>query len=216
MPNDSSDGFDFDGLDFGDIDLDSDSGTDNTDNQSDQNQADEYGDFSDNSNNNEMTADKSSIIKTAAIMIAVGIMIVIIAFKVVGSLTSAKDDDKVIDGNTSSQISNQPQVQIPQNSTQTDNLDGWSKISGEDNINFSDNLINTSFTITQINHYAKIVSDNIVMKTVLKGIVNGYDGTYELEVPYSKGCQLKTGMEFKIQVEVGEFNGKTVIGDISY
>ena len=77
----------------------------------------------------------------------------------------------------------------------------------------------STFSVTAIKHYVKVIdnSNNIELKTVLYGALAGFTGTYELEIPYSKGSKLNIGDYFTVSVQIGSMpNGKTIIGDIKY
>ena len=93
---------------------------------------------------------------------------------------------------------------------------GYTEITGEDAIELNDNLSDLTFTITDIKHYAKSDETTLRVKTVLKGAISGYTGTYELEVPYSKGIKLSIGDSFNVKCRLGSYNGKNVIEEISY
>lgn len=93
---------------------------------------------------------------------------------------------------------------------------GYTEITGEDDIELNDNLSDLTFTITDIKHYAKSDETTLRVKTVLKGAISGYTGTYELEVPYSKGIKLSIGDSFNVKCRLGSYNGKNVIEEISY
>lgn len=93
---------------------------------------------------------------------------------------------------------------------------GYTEITGEDAIELNDSLSDLTFTITDIKHYAKSDETTLRVKTVLKGAISGYTGTYELEVPYSKGIKLSIGDSFNVKCRLGSYNGKNVIEEISY
>lgn len=183
----------------------------------------EYGDFGQSSQGSNLqvadgsTQDKSGLIKICVIIIVIAIMIIAIVFKVVGGSGKSKNKpkDTVVAPNT------QQIEQVNNNNTSSNSSnsnDGWVSISGKDSISFSENEVSSTFTITAIKHYAKVVDSNknLEVKTVLTGTLDGFTGTYDLEVPYSKGCRLSVTQNFSVKVEVGDYNGKTVIGDIKY
>ena len=93
---------------------------------------------------------------------------------------------------------------------------GYVEITGEDAIELNDSLSDLTFTITDIKHYAKSDENTLRVKTFLKGAISGYTGTYELEVPYSKGIKLSIGDSFNVKCRLGSYNGKNVIEEISY
>lgn len=95
--------------------------------------------------------------------------------------------------------------------------DGWISIDKTE-IDFSEEYVSAKFLITGIEHVARVVDEgnNLEIKTILTGSISGYTGTYKLDIPYYLGCQLVTEKSFDVQVQVGKFNGKTVIGNIKY
>ena len=102
----------------------------------------------------------------------------------------------------------------------SNNSDGWIEIPDNADISWSENYINSNFSVTSKKHYIKIIDNsNFEIKTVLSGVLAGFTGTYELEVPYTKGTseKLVIGTNFDVKVQVGtDTTGKTVIGEIKY
>ena len=71
-----------------------------------------------------------------------------------------------------------------------------------DNLNLIfDRTIEGLFTITDIKHYAKVTakSEEVYLKSILKGCISGLEGTYEIEVPYNAGRYLNIGDSLKIR-----------------
>lgn len=75
-----------------------------------------------------------------------------------------------------------------------------------------------TFTITGIKHYAKIVDDlgTVTLVSRLTGSISGLSGTFDLEIPYSKGIRLNIGNVFSIKYKIGEKSEKQIIYDIDY
>jgi hypothetical protein len=96
--------------------------------------------------------------------------------------------------------------------------DNWIETEMLDDVTFQSEYIDIQFYVTDINHYVKEVegSNNIVLKSTLTGSLSGYPGTYTLDIPYDKGIRLSVGTSFDVQVQVGECQGRTVIGEILY
>lgn len=94
----------------------------------------------------------------------------------------------------------------------------WSDITKDENVQFVEDYTEMTFTITQIQHKARVVdtNGNLVIKSTLLGSVSGLPGTYEIDIPYEKGTKLNIGNSFKVYVKLGTFNDKTVVGDITY
>ena len=119
-----------------------------------------------------------------------------------------------------------------QDSTQQDNVvinnvkEGgtvWTEITAEDkdNVKFKEGLTDMMFTVTGISHKARAVdaSETLVIKTTLTGSIAGLPGTYEIDVPFDKGVKLQElgiGTQFTVHVQLGEFKGRTVVGNITY
>lgn len=99
----------------------------------------------------------------------------------------------------------------------------WTEITSKDAeyISFKEDYVEMEFTVTNIKHKARAVdaSEALVVKTTLSGSISGLPGTYELDIPYNKGIKIEElgiGTHFKVQVQLGEFKGRTVVGDITY
>lgn len=75
-----------------------------------------------------------------------------------------------------------------------------------------------TFTITDIKFYAKKADQigSVSVITRLKGSISGLSGTFEIEIPYSKGLAVSVGNVFKITYKLGDKNGNKVIYDIEY
>ena len=174
----------------------------------------EFGDFGVSSEQHEISDGKSQVIRQAAVIAIIGLLLIALGFGLVKWLTGGKD--KPEQPTQQQTVVNQQQNPQPQVSNQSNN--GWSKFSSADSLRFYEDWMAAEFTITAINHYVKIVDseNNLSVKTVLTGSISGFIGTYELEVPYYKGYQLSVGNHFKVQVQVGESNGKMVVGEIKY
>ncbi len=189
----------------------------------------------DNNNDNKKTA-KFAIIAGVSI-----IAVLIIALGIAGRIRSNRNN---INNNYTNQQNvqtqqntNQQVVQQQQNTTQqtpvqnmnvnnimqqgvpqeqSSSKDGWKEITDKEQVEFNVEPTDLTFTVTGIKHYAK-VSDNIVLiETRLTGSLSGVSGTYEIKVPYDKGIKLAIGNEFTVHVQLGNFNGKTVIGEVRY
>lgn len=173
----------------------------------------ELGDFATDELGEGLTQDKMAVIKTAGVVIIIGAIIVLLVISVM-RLFGGKGKDKP--SNTPSQNTQQIENNRPVSNSTTSN--GWTEFAATDEITFSKVFVDQVFTITDIKHIAKVVDgdNNLEVKTVLIGSISGYTGTYELEVPYSLGCLLKKQNHFGVKVQVGEFNGKSVIGEILY
>ena len=50
----------------------------------------------------------------------------------------------------------------------------------------------------------------------VQGSLAGLDGTYNIELPYDKASKLKVGNTFSVNVQLGQYKQKTVVGEISW
>jgi type II secretory pathway pseudopilin PulG len=101
---------------------------------------------------------------------------------------------------------------------QDENGYNWIEITDSENVEFNQDYVDMTFTVTNIKHYARSVdtNNNLVIKTALAGSISGLSGTYVIDVPYNKGVKLVVGDSFTVHVQLGSYNGKTVVGEISY
>lgn len=178
--------------------------------------------------------------KTALIAIGVGVGILTLVFILASVLLNKdKEEDKPtgqvthnvtnVDPNASgnnqgensgnaNDIMNDGPKRTQNNQVSASSSTDWISFDDSAGISFNKDYSSLQFTITGIEHFALRTdpNGNLEVKTELTGSISGYAGTYKLTVPYSKGCQLKTGMTFDVSVQVGEFKGKSVIGDIVF
>ncbi len=180
--------------------------------------------------------------KTALIAIAVGVGILIIVFILASVLLKDKKEDAPtgnvthnitnVDPNSSgnnqgnngnaNDIMNEGQKRNQSTGAQTgaisNGTNDWIKLDNAYNVTFNESYIDSKFVVTEIHHYALKVdpNGNLEVKTELTGSISGYSGTYKLTVPYSKGSKLSIGMTFDVKVQIGDYNGKSVIGDIIF
>lgn len=179
---------------------------------------------------------KKKAFKVSACLIGGAIILFIIIFAVCAAINRSGKSQQKANTNTSvhtqttqsQQVNNptnpsnqtvpsQQQVQQPvtQQQVAQTSQNGWIPINQE-NIEFTEEYIDTSFTITDIKHYIKVTTENkdIEIKSVVTGSISGLVGTYELELPYSKASRLSSGIYFNVAVQLGEYNGKKVVGEI--
>ena len=181
----------FDGFDSG---VDPDSFAGNSD--------DGFGEL--NGDNEELNdGDKKQIAKQALRLVAIGF---IKNFKLQPS------EPKKPKATTS-----QPAQQSNTNGNTQNKSSEW-KAFAKDEIEFNSEKVSCSFTITGIEHQVRVVSNvsELQVRTILTGNLSGFTGSYQIEVPYSKGCLLSIGKMFNVEVEVGSKDDFTVIGTISY
>lgn len=227
-------------FDFDDFSLD-DSNDSDIDFGNNFNSDDSFGESSDESDDfdglsNTELADKKETRKVSFIAIICGIVLIAVAFLLVGFITklsnkpkenlndtnnnvnehiSQSNDNTQSQSGQSEQNNNQINYQNTQNQNQSNNQD-WISFSSADGVTFSEDYVDSTFSVTSIKHYVKVVdSDNLMVKTVLTGALSGFTGTYEIEVPFSKGSLLSVGKSFNVSVQVGtNSSGKTIVGEI--
>ena len=215
-----------DDFDFGDFSLD-----DQNDSALDLDNFDTSDDESDDFDglSNTELADKKATKKVSFIAIICGVVLIVAVFLLVGFINKLsnkpkentnKDNTSIseqVNQNNKSEQSNNGQVNYPstQNQNQSNKQD-WITFSSADGLTFSDEYVDSTFSVTSIKHYVKVVDgDNLMVKTVLTGALSGFTGTYEIEVPFSKGSLLSVGKSFAVSVQIGtNSSGKTVIGEI--
>ena len=213
-----SDGDDlnFDDLGFGnDNNLDTDS---NFDNGFDDDSNLYSGTFDNLSSQDDISLDPVNDSKKKAIIVTIiGIAAVFIILVLAIIITRAADSKKQAAG-----IQSGPQISSGQSAgdilgttykpTQTQVVnksnESWIEITSGENVVFSADYAEMTFTITNIRHLTRVVdtNKNLVVKTTLQGSISGLSGTYELDIPYNKGVKLVVGNSFTVYVQLGSLN----------
>lgn len=197
---------------------------------------DGFGDFADPDAEGRRATKKSAII-----VILVGVIGIVVIFAVLGfvqklmtrepkgtesNTTNVVETEQGKDKNTGilgifnkndKETENNKTEPVQQvTNTQIDN-NSWREFESSD-IDFAKDYIQSTFSVTGIKHYVKVIDENnLEVKTILSGALAGLSGTYEVEVPYSKGSKLDIGVSFDVTVQLGKMsNGRTVVGDIKY
>ena len=157
------------------------------------------------------SGDKNKIIKTAILAIGAGLLIVIIAFSVnrVGRNKSNKSSNTTTKKQVENSVSNINTVSQKKND--------WVQFGADDVIEF-ETTITSSFTITEIKHYALVTnsSNDKQLKSVLTGNISGLVGTYEIDIPFEKAQKLVVGTVFEVSYKMKTLNGYSVISSIEY
>lgn len=191
----------------------------------------------------DMQAEQQNTKKQSIIFIIVGVVVLLVVLVIAGIFNNKSKNNNVTsssNGSSSSQVVQQdPNVNVDdimgggnnskpqqnQNNTQqsvvTNKVDDgftWTLISNNEAVQFNNEYSDMTFTITGIEHKARAVdtNSNLVVITTLQGSISGLSGTYELDVPYNKGVKLVVGNSFTVHVQLGTYNGKTVVGEIQY
>ena len=178
-----------------------------------------------NTNLSDNTSEESGFVKRNAIKLVIAGVVLIIFVLILGAALSKKKQPRIENDNTvnvetrdvTSEIQSGNTSQTSRTSFDTFGSGDWVEIDNEQDVEF-DKESKLRFTITEIKHLARKVSvgDRVEVKTVLYGSISGLQGTYQLEVSYDKGKKLNVGNEFDINVQMGEYKGKPVVGRISY
>lgn len=226
---------------FGDDDIFSDTSQSN----SNQNNkfTDSVNNFDNQNQFQDTVAEQQGTKKQSIVLIIVGIValvIVLIVASVISNRASKKDtttvqnntnttqvvqqdnnvnvDDIVNDGNNSQSQQNQTSNQQNVITNKVDDDFTWTLITDNEQVQFNSEYSDMTFTITSIEHKARAVdtNNNLVVITTLQGSISGLSGTYELDIPYNKGVKLVVGNSFTVHVQLGTYNGKTVVGEIQY
>lgn len=186
-------------------------------------------DLANNQNNDDISLDPVNDSKKKSIIMAcIGVAAIFVILILAILITRAADNRRA---NTGS-LQEGPQVATDKNandilgtnynpnntSKYANNNTDWIEITSGENVVFSENYAEMTFTITNIKHLTRVVdtNKNLVIKTTLQGSISGLPGTYELDIPYNKGVKLVVGSNFTVYVQLGSFNGKTVVGEIRY
>lgn len=201
--------------------------------------ADDMDNADDLTDDQRRTLDKKYIILIAGGII-IFLLVLFLGSRVLGGkknnsnemLNSINNQQQVSNENTNVNVDgimNNGTKQPTQNSTQLkqdvnvnyykdENEFSWMEVTDNENVVFEQEYAERIFTITTVKHYARTVdsANNLVIKTTLTGSLSGLPGTYIIEVPYSKGVKLKTGNSFTVNVMMGTYNDKIVVGDITY
>ena len=202
--------------------------------------------YDSNSFSEETNDTNNGLSKKSLIMIFTGVALLIVVIIIASAITKSSknkqnkvqqvpvqqittqqvinSDDIMSSQQTTQQYTQQP-VQQNQNNTVINNVKSggyvWTTITSSENVVFNDTTTDMTFTVTNIEHRARAVdaSETLVVKTTLQGSISGLAGTYELDVPYDKGIILEQrgiGTQFTVHVQLGEYNGRTVVGAITY
>jgi len=157
--------------------------------------------------------------KTALFAIGAGIVI-FLAVMVVGRLIiNGKNAGlNIVNETKQSQVSETRQVQSNETKqVSAQSSDKWVKINGDTSIKF-DNLIESVFTVTKIEHYAMVTNseNDKQVKSILYGTIDGLYGTYSMEIPFDKANKLKISNSFKIEYSMYNNGNYMVIGNVHY
>lgn len=208
--------------------------------QSDGSQSNEFGDSLSNfdSQASDVQADQSRTKKQSIIFILAGVAVLIVVFIIAGAINkkaksnsnSNRNVDRIMndsnrnvdsimnEGNKNAGYYNKNTNSQNIVTNQSNNGFNWKTITNKEKVQFNDEYSDMIFTVTNIEHKARAVdtNNNLVVITTIQGSISGLSGTYELNIPYDKGVKLVVGNNFTVHVQLGTYNGKTVVGEIQY
>ena len=180
--------------------------------------------------------------KTALVVIACGVIIIALVFgifAIINKISSKEDavpeieypgsEVPTVESTENTQVAEPIQQTTPATVTDTppvssnsvvDLNSGWIEFGAlDDVITFNDELTETTFTVTGKKYYVRAFGDsNLVMRTVISGILSGFNGTYEIDVPISIAYNgINIGDVLNVKVHWGsKSDGKIVVDNIVY
>lgn len=178
---------------------------------SDESDFDEDGVSQSNTNDVKKIAIKAIICGVLLIVIVFGVMNLITRFTGDKSENTPSSNASTVEPNNTGNNQN--------NIVSKPGKSDWIQFNSGNEITFKDDYISSTFTVTSYSHYLKVVdsNSNLQVKTILVGALAGYQGTYELEVPYNIGKNVEVGMSFDVSLRIGETkDGNSVVGEIVY
>lgn len=170
-------------------------------------------DTEENSNDSEI-ADGSKNRTVVVIILAIVLIIVAsIIYRVYKS--SISNNESTNTDNVSNNYDSSTDDTSTHNITEYESDNTWSSVDSNQNIT-DNNSINTVFTVTSMQHQARVNSNEIEIRTIVTGSISGFTGTYEIIIPYNKGAKLEVADTFDICVYTGKYGEKTVVTGIEY
>ena len=98
--------------------------------------------------------------------------------------------------------------------TSASTLNSWIMLDGAEPVEFNQ-LVESNITVTSISHMALNNNGTIQLKSVISGNISGLVGTYEVEVPYSRGARLNIGDTIDISYQLGAMGNSRIVGRIT-
>lgn len=171
-------------------------------------------------NSDEVQESSGNIKRNVIIAVIVSLILVIVGIAI-GNLKGcggSKDTDEgtVQDKVVSEESTYNNEYYIKNNENYGNKEDQWTEISDSEEIEYTSEYISSTFTVTGIKHEACMRGEEIEVRTVLRGSLSGFTGTYELEIPYNKGVSIIVGNSFEVSILLGSYKEKTVIMEIKY
>lgn len=174
-------------------------------------------------NNNEDSLPVKNPKKVAIIAIIMGLALITICLGLFSLSQHTRDKDTTNQTNVNTVKTTENDIEGNKgnntNQVSVDNtyVNDWVQFELANDMDFN-NVIDGEFTVTSIQHFAKVVNsqNDKIVKSILKGNISGLVGTYEVEIPYYKAVKLQLGTLLKIQYRYNVQNGAKVIGEISF
>lgn len=162
------------------------------------------------------------LFKLLAIPIATVVLALIIILVVTAIKSNSKEQHKdinTVDKDNASvvNVDNTEELKGASNNNSSTNTD-WIWLKDSPEIAFDEYYIDSVFHITDVKTGIKLLNESkdLIIKSVLVGTIDGFDGEFSIDVPYNKNYRQSIGKSFNIKVRVGEYSGRVVIGDIEY
>lgn len=204
-------------FDFGDDEFDIDTGEDTTYNIEDdneygfnnlENKADQY-DFS-NTEEEQTEALGINTKKYMIIAVIVAIVLLISAIMIwkIAKGTSEKEENNTVQNDIQDSVESNIQQEITVNSNKD-----WVAIDNQQDINYTGKT-QALFTVTNIEHQARMNGSSLEVRTELTGNISGYTGIYTLYIDYSDGINLAIGDTIDVELSVGNYGDNSIIGII--
>ena len=168
-------------------------------------------DEEDETSKKKINPETKATIKTALIIITVGLLVLIVAIKLPYIIGTKKKSAVA-----SSQVETQTQVNTNVQAVENTQQQVWSEISNGEDIKYTESTIGATFTVTQVKSYARTTDDGnaINVKSEVYGTLSCSDGVYILDLDYKTATRLRKGDAFNVQVSTGNYNGNIVVDKI--
>ena len=144
-----------------------------------------------------------------AVIVAIIILITAISIWKVAKITPEKETAVNIQKEeTNENIENGIQHN---NQVHSSSQQDWTVIDNQQDINYTGKT-QALFTVTSIEHQARLNGSGLEVRTELSGNISGYTGIYTLYIDYGDGINLRIGDTFYVEVSVGNYGNDSVVG----
>ena len=164
-------------------------------------------------NTNDQQAEELGINTKKYMIIAVIIAIVLLIAAIFIWKTAKRAPEKETDINIQKEETNgNVENSIPQNNqVHSNSQKDWTIIDNQQDINYTGKT-QALFTVTSIEHQARLNGSSLEVRTELNGNISGYTGVYTLYIDYGDGINLRIGDTFGVEVSVGNYGNDSVVG----